>query len=281
MDDCMLLQRFGGHLQGKGLLVEQLVSISIEAIAHAKIHMVLERMDVPIAVLNRLSEELEGEFSDRGVIIDLETEKMFWYHEIQLGFTDDGKGNGRVLGRGLPLVTKDVRSFLANFFLCGYPDRREAVAMIDEYFEQAGRLLEKTPSQLRTEGELEMWNDLGKKSAMLHLLGPAHGGIYMLSWRLRTSRRALLTVLAVLRYEKERGEYPMGLYELVKGGYLKTLPIDPFSDKALVYKQTDSGFTLYSMGANFADDGGVSGKDRKGKFKLWPDAGDAVFWSVQ
>jgi len=46
-----------------------------------------------------------------------------------------------------------------------------------------------------------------------------------------------------------------------------------------VYRKTDSGFTLYSVGLNFTDDGGVPGKDSKDKPILWSEKdGDAVFW---
>jgi len=62
---------------------------------------------------------------------------------------------------------------------------------------------------------------------------------------------------------------------------LKALPIDPFSDKPLVYRRTEDGFILYSVGPNFEDDGGVVGKDEKGRVKMWADEGDAVFWPVK
>jgi hypothetical protein len=57
------------------------------------------------------------------------------------------------------------------------------------------------------------------------------------------------------------------------------LPMDPYSDKTLVYKKTDDDFTLYSIGPNFQDDSGevaiVHGSPKK-----WgtDEAGDIVFW---
>lgn len=87
--------------------------------------------------------------------------------------------------------------------------------------------------------------------------------------------------MAILRYEKDNRGYPADLDELVTVGYLSELPIDPWSDKPLVYKKTDDGFLLYSFGLNFIDDGGELGKDKKGKVRLWADNGDAVFWPVR
>jgi hypothetical protein len=46
LNDCMVLQRFANHFQGKGLLIEQLVGIGIEAIALGSIFTFLESLDV-------------------------------------------------------------------------------------------------------------------------------------------------------------------------------------------------------------------------------------------
>ena len=87
-----------------------------------------------------------------------------------------------------------------------------------------------------------------------------------------------MTIIAVLRYAQDKGDYPDNLGELITAGYLKEIPLDMFSDKPLVYRKTDDGFTLYSVGPNFIDDSGESGKDKKGKVRLWAENGDAVFW---
>ena len=81
-----------------------------------------------------------------------------------------------------------------------------------------------------------------------------------------------------MRYRQNVGQYPQKLNELVTAEYLKQLPMDPFSDRPLVYKKRDDNFLLYSVGRNFTDDDGEFGKDKKGKIKVWADEGDAVFW---
>jgi len=70
------------------------------------------------------------------------------------------------------------------------------------------------------------------------------------------------------------------LQELVKRGYLTELPMDPYSDKPLVYKKTDDGFLLYSVGVNFKDDSGQIARDDEGKIREYADEGDWVFWPV-
>jgi len=278
LNDCIALQKFSGHLQGKGLLIEQLVGISTEGLANKMIFITLEKTDIEAEKLKRLLEGLQQQISSQQVVIDLEAEKAFWYDLVQRGFTDDGKGGGRVLKEGLPLVIKDVKSSLSGFFFFNYPDRREVVATIDRYFSQVQKLLKETPYQLKESSDSQKWDELGKELMMLKILGPAHVKIGQLSWRLKTGRAGLLTTLAVLRYKKENGEYPLNLQELVKRGYLTELPMDPYSDKPLVYKKTDDGFLLYSVGVNLKDDSGQIVRDDEGKIKRYADEGDWVFW---
>ncbi len=281
LDDCIVLQKFGGHLQGKGLLVEHLVGIAIEAFAQRSTFMILEKADVPVSVLKNLQEELEEVYAGQEAVINLETEKTFWYDLVQWGFTDDGKGSGRVLKRGLPLVMGDWKDGLWGFITWGYPDRREVTNTIDRYFQRAEELLGYTPWELHTKSlESEGWEEMAKHCLMLQIVGPAHNKVGQIVWRLKTRRAALLTVLSILIYEKDIENYPGDLHELVEGGYLKEVPLDPFSNKALIYKKVNDNFVLYSVGLNFIDDGGQVHRDDKGRVRQWANEGDVVFWPV-
>ncbi|MFQ6034642.1 MAG: hypothetical protein ACE5NM_02195, partial [Sedimentisphaerales bacterium] len=82
------------------------------------------------------------------------------------------------------------------------------------------------------------------------------------------------------RWRMEIGEYPASPDELVAAGFLKELPMDPYTDRPLIYKKMDDNFTLYSIGPNFTDDGGEPGRDTKGRISQWRDNGDTVFWPV-
>jgi hypothetical protein len=90
----------------------------------------------------------------------------------------------------------------------------------------------------------------------------------------------LLTVLALERFEKDKGEYPENLRALVELGYLKEIPNDPYSDGPLVYKKTDDGFILYSVGENLSDDGGRVARREDGRIKQWASEGDWIFRPV-
>ncbi len=56
-------------------------------------------------------------------------------------------------------------------------------------------------------------------------------------------------------YKAKHGVFPDSLTQLVPA-VLPDLPVDPFSGKPFVYKKSDSGFILYSLGSNKKDDGG-------------------------
>jgi hypothetical protein len=212
----------------------------------------------------------------------MEAEKAFWYDQIQRTFTDDGQGGGRMLVRGMAYaVTDDWKENLWRFVSFSYPDRKDALTKIDKYFKQADELFALSPRNLQNEGiDANEWAEALQLGFMLKMLGPAHYRVVQITWRLRTGREALLTVLAVLCYEKEKGRYPAGLNELVAAGYLKKLPMDPYSDAPLIYQKTEGGFLLYSFGIDLTDDGGELGLSSRGTPRMWMDNGDCVFWPV-
>lgn len=68
-------------------------------------------------------------------------------------------------------------------------------------------------------------------------------------------------VIAIRRFALEKGELPADLNALVPG-YLAAVPSDPFSEGGFVYSpeadaHTGAAFTLYSLGADGVDNGGL------------------------
>ncbi len=70
----------------------------------------------------------------------------------------------------------------------------------------------------------------------------------------------LLADLAARAFHAERGAWPHTLNDLVPA-YLKTVPLDPFTGKPLVYRLEANLFVLYSSGPDGKDDGGVRRAD--------------------
>jgi hypothetical protein len=68
-------------------------------------------------------------------------------------------------------------------------------------------------------------------------------------------RRLLGTELALRHYHQQHGEYPVTLAALVPA-HLALLPVDPFTQQALIYRPLAYSFVLYSAGPDARDDGG-------------------------
>lgn len=66
----------------------------------------------------------------------------------------------------------------------------------------------------------------------------------------------VVTALALERYRVEKGAYPMTLDALVPA-YVSELPIDAMDRQPLRYRFADGSYTMWSIGLNCVDDGGV------------------------
>jgi hypothetical protein len=280
IDNIAGLQRFAIHLQGKGLLVEQISGIGIERNLADVIFCSLQRTNFQPDTLKTLKNTLKGEYKRESKIISLSEEKAMWDNIVQWAYTDNGKGSGRLLGHGVPFVVGNWQDSLMSFFFFGYPNRQQFVSRIEESYNLAGELFEKTPWQVRAQGRRQEWDKLGNCSLMLSTSMHHYQYLWEFSWQLKAERLGLLTTLAILTYEKQTGAFPDSIDELVKNGYLSQFPMDPFSDKPIVYKRTEDNFILYSVSMNFTDDGGKVEKNDKGEPMIWGDQGDAVFWPV-
>jgi hypothetical protein len=69
------------------------------------------------------------------------------------------------------------------------------------------------------------------------------------------TERNLQLAFAIAAYHCENGRYPAKLGDLTPK-YLATIPDDLFSGKALLYRRTEKGYLLYSVGVNGKDDDG-------------------------
>jgi hypothetical protein len=283
MQDCLSLVKFGYDMQSNGFLIEELVGVAIEAVGLQECSRILEKVNVSPTVLDGMRKRFEILYEKDKPVISSDSEKVFWYDIVQQGFTDDGKGDGRLLIKALPYVLTNTLSYLKMLLLFDYPSRKKTLATIEQYFSRISELNTKTPWQLHNEGiDANNWDkDISNKSIMLDLEGRSLYKVGKTGWQHKTARSALLTILALSQYKNEKGQYPEELSELVSTGYLKQLPQDPYSNDSFKYFKDGSNFTLYSVGSNFRDDGGQISTDSRGVPKNFQDNGDWIFWPVQ
>jgi hypothetical protein len=267
--------------------IEQLVGVALKAMAMSVICDLLGQTDLSAEDLLRLQQTVEADYDPNIAMMDWSLEKAFWYDEIQRFFTDDGNGGGRPTPMGSTLSASDYKD-LVKGFITGFPDRKEVTSQIENWFEAFDAYRGKTPYARHLDEKNKDQNEFllfGKSPIetgmplIQAVTAPAVRRTIDISWRTRVGQAGLIATLSVLRFQKENGRLPESLDELQEKKYFLKMPMDPFSDKPLVYRKTDDGFTLYSVGLNFTDDSGVMGKGSKGKPTLWNDKdGDAVFW---
>ena len=302
-DDIKSCYRLGQHLRGDKTLIEQLVGIAIEAVAVQTLRDILSEHQFDSAILAKLQQDFEQMISDEDFVVSFKAEKLFMYDVIQRCFTEDRLGGGHLyLGRLVSISESwsEVPEYSIPLIICRtilspqtwpgaikvlfiHPNKQESREMADRCYDFWERVACKSPAQIRAENiDIQKESlEIVKGNILLTMLAPALGRVIEISYRLPADVKSTLTIIAILRYRQQIGDYPENLDNLIEAGYLKELPMDPFSDKPLVYKKTDDDFILYSVGLNFEDDGGKYGKDKKGSPKLWVDNGDAVFWPVQ
>lgn len=102
------------------------------------------------------------------------------------------------------------------------------------------------------------------------MLVPAVNSIAMIDLRRIAQMDCAITALEVERYRLAEGRLPETLEALVPK-FIEAVPIDPFDGKPLRYKRLEKGYTIYSIGEDGEDNGGVpKGKVQNNEKYDWP-----------
>ena len=294
----------GHHLRGNKTLVEQLVGIAIEALALGTLHQILWDHTIEAATLAELQETLDQIVADEDFTLSLKAEKLVTYDVIQRSFTgglDGGhiipKSLNRLLlevtiissGENIPARDRfihDVWAIIRRwcYILFLHPDKQETFRATEHFYDYWEKVAAMTPAKVRAkQADIEeQAKQIIRGNILLQAMAPTLERISLYVHSVRTSVEAMITIIAILRYEKSSGRYPDDLEEMVAAGYLKEVPIDPYSGGSLLYKRTEKGFLLYSVGPNFKDDGGqIFYSDRGRPITCGTnEGGDWVFWPV-
>jgi len=297
LEDCLAVIRTGQFWQkSKISIVEQLVGIAISGLGHNEILHIIEQEDLSADRLRFIQEKLSAIYADGYPLMDVEAEKFMFMDVVQHTFTDGGPGGGHLIPERFEYIMNildsvsriDERGFGKILLFTGpamyHAGRDKTVAKANEIYDKLIAMTKMTPYQRHineVKSEDIILSVRKRRYLLPSIFMPALDRSSELAFRAKALHEATLTVLALkLRYQ-DKGHYPESLDELVAAGHLKDVPMDPFSDGALVYEKTDDNFTLYSVGRNFKDDGGEVAKSR-GRIARWgtDEEGDAVFWPV-
>jgi hypothetical protein len=237
-NDILALYTFGAHVaNGPKLLLEKMAGIAVKALSIGTSFNLLDQKMVNAGMMKSLEDKFKQLVTDYSEPFDMRGEKIYTQEQIE---TDP--------------KSQAFKPYLKSTL---------------EYFDTVAA---KTSWQLHN----EQTQPVAKDNPLTEVLGSSIANVIELESRIRADEQALITTIALLRYNANSDGYPNSLSQLVSAGYIKELPKDPFSDKPLVYKRTIQGFTLYSFGADYDDDGGLHSKWGRGE-----EGGDQVFWPLE
>ena len=286
---ALAAHKMGNHLDDpRRTQIERHVGLAIGALAQGIGFSLLASTPIPAELLREFQSELETRPSTSAALSA--GDEIALLDAIQRYFTDDGTGNGHLLpgkvfgdyraSHELPNELAASAAYLRHLRIAWtHPDRKATAHRIAALRASLERLAAQTSWQLLRQGTSyeQETKTLGDGNYFLqHLQWPKRmGQTLTIHERCRAGTDALVTTIALLRYKQAQGAWPHDLETLVRTDYLREVPMDPFSGQALVYVPMGETFTLYSLGADFDDDGGTP--------SVWgkpPDGGDEVFWPV-
>ena len=234
------------------------------------------KKDFSLTEMEMLQSSLNEQFAkNQKQTFNLDLEKLRHFETAQMLFQDTRKFSKLKPGHKLTLAARQ-RDLTYEYLESLSYGRTESD--IENAFVYYTEFLAMSPWQARDKG-LNFWKDIhfkanGNPVVKLCIFNAPE--IVRARAQYVATMDALLTTLAILRYKDDKDRFPSDLQELLSANYLSKLPMDPYSNKTLVYRQTEKNFMLYSLGQDFDDDGGTHSD-----WGRYERGGDYVFWPVQ
>jgi hypothetical protein len=277
--DLLACHRLGRHVGKGATLIEGLVGIAIEHIASAADLAYLETAKPGVAKIAACQRDLARlpTFPPMADRIDI-AERFFFLDSVMMiarGGPDmlEQLGGGKAAGPpGKNAITKAYLDALDwdTVMRTGnkWYDRLVAALRLKDHHERAKQLyqieidIRETRSKLLETGNVIRLM-IGKPETKAKLIGdmlmtlllPAFQKVQQAGDRTEQVARNTQLAFALAAYHREHGRYPRTLEALVPK-HLATVPPDVFTSKALIYRLTDAGYLLYSLGPNAQDDEG-------------------------
>jgi len=287
--DVLCCYQLGRHMLRNKTLISKLVAVAIINLSVQTTQMILSNEEIEPIQLTRIQEQFETFAESNKIEFNFMEERFICLDVIQRIFTDDGHGGGhipRLAFNKRKLPNGEFESDIGYFAFVSESDirvwkkleRHRTTAEVKRYYNLSKEACLMSPWEYnRGFNDIKISIEIIKKrNPLIKTFSPAIDRLVEIAARFRAEQDALIATLGILRYKADTQKLPRDLSELVATGYLKTVPDDPFSDGSITYRLTDEGFILYSFGADFDDDGGMSSWWGYGE-----QGGDQVFWPVQ
>ena len=247
---------------------------------------ILAHENIDSKFLENLQNQFEIHLEQENFKLDITEERFLVLDAIQCMFTDDSQGDGRIPRNSFRRIQDGKFEFIGNLFpLIDESDikkwkrlkRHETTAKVERYYKLLNRASSCSPWQYERNFQHVKTNyeQIQKENPFIKMWAFNIRALRIAA-NSRANLNATVTILGILRYKADNHQYPDSFSELVVKGYIDAIPDDPYSDGQIVYKRTDNSFLLYSLGADFDDDGGTPSKWGEGDI-----GGDQVFWPVE
>ncbi len=129
-------------------------------------------------------------------------------------------------------------------------DRRRAFAALDQ---EAKQRKESAPDVAQVKGARQFDKAIG--STLIDLLTPGFEQMQNAHDRTEQMHQHLYIAFVLAAFHHDTGRYPERLADLTPK-YAAALPNDLFSGRPLIYRPSENGYLLYSVGINGVDEGG-------------------------
>ncbi len=284
----------GSHLASRTLIIEQIVGMGHKTLAARAALNILNYKTLAASTLTKWQNDFEQLYKKDNFTINVEPQRFLTKEMIERAFTDDAVVGGHIYWPSIAkygLFGADEyfgKSRLQPlFFTLAFkqPTKRATLELCDKYFDFVKTMIAKTPYQSKSE------NLTGKTVGLVEDNPFLKDTSIVFSIRTASESRmrseSLICILAIFRYKDDKGAWPQNMEDLLSAGYIKQIPLDAYSDKPLIYKATEDNFMLYSIGADFTDNGGIFGKYSPTVSKpirttdfAWDNDTDLIFWPV-
>jgi|GEM_PF-1170776 len=273
LDTCLTAFGVARSACGEPILISQLVRVALDGITLSTLENVLKKGEGSESTYQSLIEGIHSEREDdlmyfgllgeRTIFLAIEFPRLKKHAAEkwgQMGEEEREKELKEMLG-----TRETIRDFGEAFFktpdtffdyqqLYYLKGMADIISSSREPYWQAKKKLDNVDKELQ---------ELPKEEAMfIQSIAPALSRTQRKETELDAQLGNAEIALACHIYKGKHGVYPSSLKELTPE-ILSSLPLDPFTGKDYVYRKTDEGFIVYSLGDNMRDDGGKHRKKQE------------------
>src|SRR5262245_7668910 len=280
--DLLACHRLGRVVAGGASFVEALTGIAIDINAVLADLAFLSETKLTSKQLKDCLRDLQALPPMPAIADKMDLSERFWFLESVMIVNRDGAYCLEALSGSAPPAVRDpMREHLLDnvdwdpalrnvnrFYdrmvrVMRLKDRGARAKQLDEIGDELKAMKEElggVAALVRDEKESPKVRGKAIGDILICLAAPAFHKIQQAADRTEQWQANLHIAFALACYQRENGHYPMRL-EALAPKYLPKIPKDSFSGKALIYRPSEGGYLLYSVGVNGEDDEGRGYKD--------------------